>query len=135
MTTGQSTQAQINVTPMIDVLLVLLIIFMVITPLAPVGLQASIPQDGPVSAAPPQPPLVVQVRANGMTLVNSQGVPVAELGAKLLAIFQGRPGSVMFVDGAAGLTYGEVAHVIDIAKGAGISTVGLLPRSMSAGLK
>ena len=117
---------------MIDVLLVLLIIFMVITPLAPVGLEAAIPQDGPVTAAPPQPPLVVQVQANGMTLVNSQAVPVSELGTKLLAIFHGRPGSVMFVDGAAGLTYGEVAHVIDIAKGAGISTVGLLPRSMSS---
>ena len=118
-------------TPMIDILLVLLIIFMVITPLAPVGLQASIPQDGPVTAAPPQPPLVVQVQANGMTLVNSQAVPIAELSTKLLAIFHGRPGSVMFVDGAAGLSYGEVAHVIDIAKGAGISTVGLLPKSMA----
>ena len=64
-------------------------------------------------------------------LVNSQAVPIAELSAKLLAIFHGRPGSVMFVDGAVGLTYGEVAHVIDIAKGAGISTVGLLPKSLA----
>ena len=105
---------------------------MVITPLAPVGLGAAIPQDGPVSTQPLQPPLVVQVQANGITLVNSQAVPVADLEAKLLAIFHRRPGSVMFVDGEAGLTYGEVALVIDIAKGAGISTVGLLPKSMSA---
>ena len=114
---------------MIDVLLVLLIIFMVLTPLAPAGLKASIPQDGPVTVQPSQPPLVVQVEADGITVVNSQRVPVAELGAKLLAIFHGHPGSVMFVDGADGLTYAEVAHVIDIAKGAGISTVGLMPRA------
>jgi biopolymer transport protein ExbD len=84
MTTG-SNQAVINVTPMIDVLLVLLIIFMVITPLAPVGLKTAIPQDGVSTAGPPQPPVVIQVEANGQTRVNSQPVPVAELSEKLLS--------------------------------------------------
>jgi len=131
MTTGgqNGIYATINITPMIDVLLVLLIIFMVLTPLAPVGLKAAIPQEGPASAAPPQPPLVVQVEANGMTRVNSQPVPVGELGAKLMSIFHARPGSTVFVDGANGLEFGDVAHVIDIARGAGIDTVGLLPHN------
>jgi biopolymer transport protein TolR len=120
---------ELNVTPMIDILLVLLIIFMVITPTAPVGLQAALPQDGPVSASvQPQAPVVIRVEHDGKTAVNTEPVAVEELAAKLLSIFRARPGSTVFVDGADDLAYGEVAHVIDIAKGAGIGTVGLMPR-------
>ena len=127
MMTGQSGP-QLNVTPMIDILLVLLIIFMVITPVAPVGLKAAIPQEGNSASAPLQPPVVIRVEHDGKASVNQQPVLVAELGEKLLSIFRARPGSTVFVDGADDLAYGEVAHVIDIAKGAGISTVGLMPR-------
>jgi biopolymer transport protein TolR len=127
MTGGQGPQ--MNMTPMVDILLVLLIIFMVITPTAPVGLKAALPQDGPASdSAPPQPPVVIRVEHDGKASVNTEPVSVADLGAKLLSIFRARPGSTVFVDGADDLAYGDVAHVIDIAKGAGISTVGLMPR-------
>ena len=129
MMTGQEGP-QLNITPMIDILLVLLIIFMVITPTAPVGLQASLPQDSAsATTTPPQAPVVIRVEHDGKASVNQQPVLVAELGGKLLSIFRARPGSTVFVDGADDLAYGEVAHVIDIAKGAGISTVGLMPRS------
>ena len=125
MTGGQGPQ--MNMTPMIDILLVLLIIFMVITPTASVGLKAALPQDGPASA-PPQPPVIIRVEHDGKASVNTEAVQIADLGAKLASIFRARPGSTVFVDGADDLAYGEVAHVIDIAKGAGISTVGLMPR-------
>jgi biopolymer transport protein ExbD len=128
MMTGGSNQAQINITPMIDILLVLLIIFMVIQPARNVGLQAALPQDGESNAAPVQPPIVIQVEHDGRARVNSEEMALGELGARLTSIFHGHPASVAFVDGAGDLEYGEVARVIDIAKGAGVGTVGLMPK-------
>ncbi len=127
MTTGGP--AQINVTPMIDVLLVLLIIFMVIVPTKSVGLDSQVPQpDNQSSAAAPPSTIVIFVQGDGNIEVNRQPVMVAELGHRLMTVFHGRPESTVFVGGEPQVEFRHIAQVIDVCKGAGIRHVGLLPK-------
>jgi biopolymer transport protein ExbD len=114
-------------TPMIDVLLVLIIIFMVITPIATRGLEASVPRE-PESASPvDDSALVVEIDSTGRLRLNQRDLEHAELGERLRLVVP-RP---VFVKGDGELEYQAVAQVIDIARGAGVGQIGLLSGTKS----
>jgi biopolymer transport protein ExbD len=129
--------ADINMTPMIDVLLVLIIIFMVITPLTPKGLEALVPQPPPPNAqqtAADTRTVVIVINADRSMMINQEPTDETQLGPRLEEIFKTRAERVVFVKGDAGLEFQHVAKAIDIAKGAGIDKVGLMTAKVEAGL-
>jgi biopolymer transport protein TolR len=122
-------KSDINMTPMIDVLLVLIIIFMVITPLTPKGLEALVPQPPPPGAKADDSNLrtvVISIAKDHSMMINQEATDEAKLGPRLEEIFKTRAERVVFVKGDPDLEYAWVARAIDTAHGVGIDKVGLM---------
>jgi biopolymer transport protein TolR len=129
-------RADINMTPMIDVLLVLIIIFMVITPLTPKGLETLVPQPPPPGAQQNQSDqrtVVIVINKDRSMQINQENTTEAALGPRLEEIFKTRAERLVFVKGDPDLEYRYVATAIDIAHGVGIDRVGLMTAKVEAG--
>jgi biopolymer transport protein ExbD len=122
----------INMTPMIDVLLVLLVIFMIMQPMLQRSIDIQLPVEKDEPTAPSVPPIVLEVFPGGQYLLNKSPVPAAMLAARMLEVYSNRPDRVLFVKADGAVTYGEVLMVMDIARGAGVEVLGaVLPDEFS----
>jgi biopolymer transport protein ExbD len=131
MSAGQSGRLtnEPNVTPMIDVLLVLLIIFMLVVPMSrkAIDLQLPDPTEQQSSATPP-PQIVLEVLPGNKFSVNKEPIAKANLASRLKEIYDGRPEKIIFVKGDPKVKYSDVIFAMDVARGAGVKVIGVSPK-------
>ena len=126
------TMNDINMTPMIDVLLVLLVIFMIMQPMLQRSIDIQLPVEKDEPTAPTVPPIVLEMFPGNQYLLNKSPVPASQLQARLLEVYSNRPDRVLFVKADGAVKYGEVITVMDYARGAGVEVLGaVLPDEFS----
>jgi biopolymer transport protein TolR len=133
---NKGAMATPNIVPLIDILLVLIIIFMVITPLTPRGLDALVPQPSPnqqQNVELENKTVVVQVMMGGKLKINNEDTTWESLGPRMEQVFKDRAEKVAFVKGDNDVLFMDVARAIDIMKSAGIDRVGLITAKLEAG--
>ena len=130
---GGGLNSEINVTPMIDVLLVLLIIFMIIQPLnrQTIPIQVPPPQNTAVASGPSNQ-IVLELRDDGTYAINGQDVPKDQLDTQIHAIYDARPVQLLFVKPGLNRIYQDVIEAMDIARGAGVQVIGFTPADVPA---
>lgn len=127
--------SEMNVVPLIDILLVLLVIFMIVTPLTPVGLPADIPPPAEEpKTGPPPDVIVVQVLEDGTLRINQDPVRKEDLQFRLEEIFRLRASRIAFVRGDSAVEFEKVAQVIDVMRTAGVDKIGLMTPQLEKNL-
>jgi biopolymer transport protein TolR len=129
---GGGLTNEINVTPMIDVLLVLLIIFMMVIPMSRKAIDLQLPDPTPddTNSGPPPSQIVLEVLPNNVYKVNSQPIAKNDLAKKLKEIYDPRPEKIIFVKGDPAVKYSDVIWAMDVARGSGVKVIGMTPKDV-----
>ncbi len=123
---NRGIMAEINVTPLVDVMLVLLVIFMVTAPMMQQGVQVNLPKANTKAMTPQDEAVVVSVDKNGKTFINRDEIPASDLRDRLTSMFANREKKEVFLKADAGVPYGEVVRAMADIKGAGIERLGMV---------
>ena len=129
---GGSLTNEINVTPMIDVLLVLLIIFMMVIPMSRKAIDLQLPDPTPDNTpqGPPPSQIVLEVLPGNVFKVNSQPIAKNDLAKRLKEIYDPRPDKIIFIKGDPTVKYSDVIYAMDVARGAGVKVIGATPKEV-----
>jgi biopolymer transport protein TolR len=130
---GAAPLAEINVTPLVDVMLVLLIIFMVAAPLMTVGVPVQLPKTGAPKVAQPKQPLVISIDANGQPFLDKELLDPTTVAARLKALASEDPSQIVLVRGDRSVPYGRIMEVMGQISAAGFAKVSLIAQAPSGG--
>ena len=133
---GGGLSADINVTPMIDVLLVLLIIFMITLPLSRREFDVQVPPEQrqqPKTKQQSSDQIVLELKPDGGYAINTQAIPFEQLDAKFHELYDQRPAKLLFIKAAPNRKYGDIVRAMDVARGAGVQVIGFTPSEQGAG--